>query len=397
MSNPSSWNLVKTRDNSGIAGNELAGGGFKANGVNDIYTGNASRPPALPRHQHHKYLPYPLQAVHEQLLMELPWNSYSELHRHPNLDIGRRYQFADITSKMNRMPDFFDRCWPNMDDYPDYAALVIMAIGMDANRFSSCQSGHRYSCCNRKLCPYCAYAAKLRAWCRYLNAYAKGTYVLLTFTIHGSVPGEAFGMESIVETWDAVWRLLHGKHRPSSIEGAVVVEEVHVDSLHPRLMVYPHVHAVAKLSRVYDSRAEGASLMECIRTEFAEDGITMSLDLRLLDNPRGFMDALGYLFKPVQILGPYAAAINGLEPSRIWEVNQNVRALFELLDAIPQEDRDCSGGAVARRSVYYLGCMHPSSSIYVGDRSYRLNRQQVEAFMGIGVGGHHGDVAEVPE
>ena len=361
--------------------------------VDDVYThDSASSSHTHPHHNRSWHNPYSLLADHEQMMMEVPWNSYCNLHNQSFLDAGRRAQFDTIARKMRSKEDYFNRRWLNIDYYPDFATMVIMAEGAHASRFTSCLSGYDYSCCNRKLCPYCAYKAKLKAWCRFIHAFESGAFALLTYTISNSVPGDETGMEFIAGVWDAAWSLLHKLPEHSPLQGALAVEEMSVDSLHPRLMVYPHVHAVVKLSPNFDLDQFRTVWESSIRVRFPGCNVQGALDFSMINDLRSFMNCRGYLFKPVGILEPYAHALACLDQAKTCELNQNVRTFFDLLHLVADTDRDVGGLTARRYQVYYSGCMRTSSRAYVGAKNIWSNRGEVIDFMGIGAGSERKDV-----
>jgi hypothetical protein len=317
-------------------------------------------------------------------MVDIPWDSLHDLLRQEDIiKASRYYALHLIEEKCQRFPDIFNKAHHKTDCYPDFASLIVMAQGDEAMRFASCHNSHsrqgkNYRCCNRWLCPYCTYRNKRRYQQRFGGIILDGGihYYHLTLSLHTSIPYEDAVAEPYLVVWNSAKCLLRIMRKSNYIHGHIAAEEMHVDSMHPQLLLLPHVHAIIAAEKELTG-GDLQMLWENALSE-ANAGYDKQASSKLVPiiTKNQMLATLGYLNKPIRFLHQYRVALACLDKAHICELNQNVVYFLSLLDLLrmensPQEqDLDLTEykpRAGFRHKVYTSGCFYKASASYVGE------------------------------
>jgi hypothetical protein len=204
------------------------------------------------------------------------------LINHSSLECLRRYRRTLLTplqnrlirilsSKIDRFPDYFAR---DGQCYPETAGLALMSDWDRAIDFITCmdESARRelgvmhakrpvLNCRFWRLCNHCAWRREMDLQGRFLPAYGEGCWGLLTLSFSGFLPMNSGCVKcspipithnDLIVYWDANRFAIEQMVETGMIRGAVMVEELHIESLYPVSVVMPHSHAVVLLDTPFD-------------------------------------------------------------------------------------------------------------------------------------------------
>lgn len=300
--------------------------------------------------------------------IDVPWNNLDDLRRNrTRLTTTQQLLLDTVHYKLDDdLRNFFHRRWPHHDWYKDFAPVVTMGKGLASLNFVNCGTHRgpkakkwRNRCSDRWLCPFCNYQIKFDYWMKYVEAYGSRKFALMTLGPAESVYAEPGADLTADVVWKDIKKILDWMVKKKVLQGYLASEELHLDSLSSPIRVYPHTHAVV----AYEDRINVGLVEESMKTAVAlvsrRSYVTFRADSGRIDEiktHKGFINAIGYLFKPLQILKAYRDALTS---SETWEINQNLKCFFEYFDELSQW---------RSRHVFAKGCFSKSkTSDYIGN------------------------------
>jgi len=322
-----------------------------------------------------------------------------------------------VQDKIDGQPELFDR---QRQGYAQMAGLVLMSDWDRAIDFCTCMdigARHRYHLMNKKrrklncgqwrFCAHCAWRREMDLQCRFLRTFNQGLWSWLTASFTGNLPmlssylnpDHRLVSHADIDTYLGAIRFAIKTMTDEGVfRGAILNEELHLESLYPLPLVTPHSHILilsnepivqAHLDRFQalthqyrgqvwdlvstgpnDARWEDYALKLTAHAKgFTETKprrppmlmvpdprlkveLPINLDLKELQTQVDFAAVLDYPIKPVEITSPYLKARNALlreNPSDLEMLAQNVDEFIVASDLI----------LTPRRSPVYYGACDP--------------------------------------
>jgi hypothetical protein len=248
--------------------------------------------------------------------------------------------------------------------------------------------------------------------CRFLWEFDEGPWAMFTFSFTGNLPldftsavATPLSHIDLVTYWDAIRHAVRRMLEEGIIRGAVLAEEIHLDSLMPVALVTPHSHVLALLDKVpTDSQLDQAKAwirdfsgigwdfaaelapdnrwkdyyekmahwdLHLIKTKPRKPGTLMlndpnlrielpvSLDVKMLATQSALSCRLGYLAKTIPLGKVYLMDREILlreNPDHLEFLAQNVEEFLWAVDNL----------LLPRRSPAYFGACDARCNHYIG-------------------------------
>lgn len=264
-----------------------------------------------------------------------------EITRHRRLLTSHQRWLLDaINYRIATYPQRFAR----EPRYAQTAGLVLLSDWASRRRFCYC-SVRNGLCGLWKLCDHCSYRRRTLLLERYLTQFSRSRWWFLTVSFDGVLSLEGHIAEEMGLYWTACHKAVRALVDDGSFLGAVKVEELHVESLLP-LVVLPHCHFLIAAEDVTASQIEDVRQLvlahrglmpdwgtgELVRDEAERVGLEVSIKADPLPTVGDLARVLRYMVKPLDLVTPYLsawpeAALN--DRDRVPELNANVVEFFD--------------------------------------------------------------------
>jgi len=232
--------------------------------------------------------------------------------------------------------------------YAQTAGLVLLSEWERRRKFCHCSIRNR-ACGLWKLCAHCSYRRRTLLLERFLTQFSCSRWWFLTISFEGELLSlEGCVAEDMGLYWSACHQAVRSLVNDGSFLGAVKVEELHVESLLP-LVVLPHCHfliaaedftvghieQVKQLVLAHRGLTPDWEAGELVRDEAERVELEVSTRTYPLPTVGDFARVLGYLVKPLDLVTPYLSAwpeavLN--ERDCVPELNENVVEFFHGYD-----------------------------------------------------------------
>lgn len=227
--------------------------------------------------------------------------------------------------------------------YAQTAGLVLLSGWERSRKFCHCSIRNRL-CGLWKLCAHCSYRKRTELFQRFLTQFSRSRWWFLTISFDGLLPFEGHLGEDMGLYWDSCHRAVRELVNDGAFLGAVKVEELHVESFLP-LVVLPHCHFLIAADEVTaDHIAQVKQLVVAHRglrpdweTGEAQPDDAERVELRVstktyeLPTVGDFARVLAYIVKPLDVVTPYLSAWPQAERNEragVPELNSNVVEFF---------------------------------------------------------------------
>ena len=333
---------------------------------------------------------------HSSSSLSEKWDDLQTLLDSDNIKEGHKRLLRLIAAKRKRRPQDFNRKWArNLDYYPSYASLLTMAVapappyGPQAwiERFVMCKAPRHmifprksFECQQKLFCPHCAHKKRWSQWLKFLWSFETGQFAFLTLSM-GAIPVTTTSSITPKTIWDREMQLLSFCNECGVIDGYLSRQELHVQSIHPAIVVTPHVHAVVKLNK--DATEDNFRLLWHEALEVFQDwdpevAPEESVKLQPITSQKGWINAIGYLYKPQPLLKAYQSALADAPPK---VVNPKFLLLFEMFKhwlATRNDEDDDPRSRVLTRAA---GCFNGNANAYIGSENPNSNRADLLRLM----------------
>jgi hypothetical protein len=264
-----------------------------------------------------------------------------EITRHRRLlTHQQRVELDAIHYRLDTFPQRFAR-GPR---YAQTAGLVLLSEWERRRKFCHCCIGYR-ACDLWKLCDHCSYRRRTALLERFLTQFSRSRWWFLTVSFDGVLPFEGHFAEDMGLYWTACHKAVRALVDDGSFLGAVKIEELHVESLLP-LVVLPHCHFLIAAEDVTVSQIEelqqlvlahrGSQPDWAAGEALTDDAERVALRVMLKCSPiptvGDLARVLSYMIKPLDLVTPYlsawpVAALN--EREGVPELNADVVEFFD--------------------------------------------------------------------
>jgi len=267
-----------------------------------------------------------------------------------------------------------------------------------------------------RFCPHCAWRREMDMQARFLESFRDGVWNFLTASFTGNLPllstylnrhHTVLTHADLITYWDAIRFAVNQLVNEGTFRGAVLVEEIHLETLHPMALVTPHSHIIiltdapldqASLDRFTSLLLQFRGQVWSLGNTDADDRqwhdhhrkvarweagrlktkprnptmvmvtdprlkveLPISLDLQPLATEREFSDRLGYIAKPVGLQRAYVKTRSMLIQEKNWNglelLAQNTDEFILSFDHLLRRRRSPAyfGACDARRKTRYIG------------------------------------------
>lgn len=271
----------------------------------------------------------------------VPWTDVVEnFHASACLPPSTQSNLDRIREKIGYMPQRFARPGQN---YKKQSGILTLGLSYerDAQKYAEC-SYPSYDCEKWQLCHYCRHNHRKELLKTFLTAFREGQfYFISTSFVRSCEIAEVVDLD-MVPFWDACRhgiRSMVTKRKKGGcqlLDGAYYLEEVHIESLFPRVRVLPHSHAlvfapdmckdhIVTLRRLtlnglmehwnepsVESFLEGVfELADCKKTEEELGTMAISTATYPILTKDDMAAVLNYLIKTIDLVTPYESATEG--------------------------------------------------------------------------------------
>lgn len=228
--------------------------------------------------------------------------------------------------------------------YAQTAGLVLLSDWASRRRFCYCSISNGL-CGLWKLCDHCSYRKRTALLERFLTQFSRSRWWFLTISFDGVLSLEGHIAEDMGLYWTACHKAVRALVVDGSFLGAVKVEELHVESLLP-LVVLPHCHFLIAAEDVTGDHLEELRQLvlahrgthpdwrigQPVTDETELVGLRAMTKADHLATQGDLARVLSYMIKPLNLGTPYQdawpqAALNNRE--RVLELNENVVEFFD--------------------------------------------------------------------
>ena len=228
--------------------------------------------------------------------------------------------------------------------YAQTAGLVLLSEWERRQKFCHCSIRNRL-CGLWKLCVHCSYRRRTALLERFLTQFWRSRWWFLTISFDGVLPFEGHFAEDMGLYWTACHKAVRALVKDGSFLGAVKVEELHVESLLP-LVVLPHCHFLIAAEDVTGDHLEELRQLvlahrgtqpdwrigQPVTDETELVGLRVMAKADHLATVGDLARVLRYMVKPLDLVTPYLcawpeAALN--ERAGVPDLNLNVVEFFD--------------------------------------------------------------------
>ena len=362
-----------------------------------------------------------------------------DLYWHRRLLTPLQRDLLDIVqAKIERNPDWFAR---KGQDYSQTAGLVLMSSWGRIVDFCTCMvedARREYGLVNDKrralncrcwrLCDHDAWRRQMDLQCRFLSKFSEGLWYSLTASFTGNLPMVGGNLQrnnppvshaDLIVYWDAIRSAVAFMTEAGVFRGAVLTEELHLESLYPWVLVTPHTHVLVLANDVlgevelarFQARLQQfkGSVIDWGRTINDDEGrwgsyhvafekwklnerktkprlpqpfmkidsrlrleLPISLDCKVLPTQADFARRISYQMKPHTLAKLYEksrAILLRENPEGLEFLTQNVNDFIVMSDLL----------LTPRRSPAYYGSCDARRPVYKGNKGYLLDDQDHRA------------------
>lgn len=268
-----------------------------------------------------------------------------EITRHRRLLTSHQRWLLDaINYRIATYPPRFAR----NERYAQTAGLVLLSEWERRRKFCHCSIRNRL-CGLWKLCDHCSYRRRTLLLERFLTQFSRSRWWFLTISFEGGLLSlEGHVAEDMGLYWTACHKAVRALVKDGSFLGAVKVEELHVESLLP-LVVLPHCHFLIAAEDFTAGHIEQVKQLVLAHRGLTPDWgtgewltdeaerVELEVSTRTLPLPTvgDFARVLRYMVKPLDLVKPYLSAwpeavLNGRD--YVPELNENVVEFFHGYD-----------------------------------------------------------------
>jgi hypothetical protein len=321
---------------------------------------------------------YPKEYIHrypKDDSLAVNWCSATDIQANNKLfSEYQRYLFALIERKKKHYSYSFQKGNYFENIYPIVASCAPfdIRVAFCGRRTSWNGSG---SCQKWRFCSHCAFIKKMIALQSLLPAFGYRHFAFLTISFDGSLRVEnTLRMSQILRYWNAIDLAIKHLRNEHIILGAFFVEELFLRGFLP-LRVLPHVHCVLHVASGEEQIAQvirdetSTFLLEHRGPGGAPLALLPSVESRCIRTERRFANALQYLTKSVDLIGPYNSAV-ATAPSfddSIATLNRELRGFLTSWVGVTQ----------GRQAIRRIGTMHQASKEYIGTKNWTQAERKV--------------------